>query len=154
MRTKRLPKRLDSDVIAEAIQILHRQLRENGVGLSSPMTVRNYLMLNLANLEHEVFTCLFLDVKNRLIAAEELFRGSLTSASVYPREVVKTALKYNAASVLLAHNHPSGSKEPSTADHSLTRVLKDSLKMVDVRVLDHFIVAGKDIYSFAENGHL
>jgi DNA repair protein RadC len=97
---------------------------------------------------------LFLDVKNRLIASEELFRGTLTHASVYPREVVKSSLAHNAASVLLAHNHPSGTTEPSNADLTLTQALKQALALVDIRVLDHFIIAGRQAYSFAEHGCL
>jgi DNA repair protein RadC len=97
---------------------------------------------------------LFLDVKNRLIATEELFRGTLTHTGVYPREVIKSALAQNAASVIFAHNHPSGTPDPSPADHTLTQALKQSLAMVDIRVLDHFIVAGRHIYSFAEHGQL
>ena len=104
---------------------------------------------------HEVFYALWLDAQNRLIAGEELFRGSLTQTSVYPREVVKRALWHNAAAVVLAHNHPSGVAEPSSADEHLTRELRQALALVDVRVLDHFIVAGaKQPLSFAERGLL
>jgi len=127
---------------------------ENGVALSSPQAVKQYLQLLLATKPYESFAVLFLDVKNRLIAAEELFRGTLTHASVYPREVVKAALAHNAAGLLLAHNHPSGTAEPSSADYTLTQALKLTLAMVDVKVLDHFIVAGRHIYSFAEHGKL
>ncbi|MEO8598506.1 MAG: DNA repair protein RadC [bacterium] len=127
---------------------------EDGVTLSSPQAVRHYLQLLLGNKQYESFAVLFLDVKNRLIASEELFRGTLTYASVYPREIVKAALAHNAAAIILAHNHPSGSPEPSTADHQLTQTLKQALELVDVRVLDHFIVAGHQIHSFAEHGQL
>jgi DNA repair protein RadC len=127
---------------------------ESGTALSSPQTVKHYLQLLLGNKPHESFTVLFLDVKNRLIATEELFRGTLTHASVYPREIVKAALAHNAASILLAHNHPSGAAEPSRADHALTQTLKETLAMVEVRVLDHFIVAGSQVYSFAEHGEI
>ena len=121
--------------------------------LSSPQAVRDYLRLTLAGLKHEVFFVLWLDAQNRLIAAEELFRGTLTQTSVYPREVVKRALAHNAAAVILAHNHPSGSAEPSAADESLTRALKAALALVDVRLLDHFIVAGStQPLSLAERG--
>jgi len=121
--------------------------------LSSPQAVRDYLRLTLAGLQHEVFFVLWLDAQNRLIAAEELFRGTLTQTSVYPREVVKRALAHNAAAVILAHNHPSGSAEPSAADESLTRALKAALALVDVRLLDHFIVAGStQPLSLAERG--
>ena len=123
--------------------------------LNTPDTVRDYLRLHLAGLRHEVFFALWLDAQNRLIAAEELFRGTLTQASVYPREVVKKALAHNAAAVVLAHNHPSGVAEPSSADSQLTRELKQALALVDVRVLDHFIVAGTaSPLSFAERGLL
>ena len=123
--------------------------------LNTPDTVRDYLRLHLAGLRHEVFFVFFLDAQNRLIAAEELFRGTLTQASVYPREVVKKALAHNAAAVVLAHNHPSGVAEPSSADSQLTRELKQALALVDVRVLDHFIVAGTaSPLSFAERGLL
>ena len=123
--------------------------------LNTPDTVRDYLRLHLAGLRHEVFFALWLDAQNRLIAAEELFRVTLTQASVYPREVVKKALAHNAAAVVLAHNHPSGVAEPSSADSQLTRELKQALALVDVRVLDHFIVAGTaSPLSFAERGLL
>lgn len=122
---------------------------------SSPGVVRDWLRLKLASKAHEVFMALWLDAQNRLIKAEELFSGSLTQTSVYPREVVKTALTHNAAAVILAHNHPSGVAEPSRADELLTRSLKEALAMVDVKVLDHFIVAGNaPPLSFAERGLL
>lgn len=120
---------------------------------ATPGAVRDYLRLHLAGLPHEVFFVLWLDAQNRLIAGEELFRGTLTQTSVYPREVVKKALWHNAAAVVLAHNHPSGVSEPSSADESLTRELKKALALVDVRVLDHFVVAGQSrVVSFAERG--
>ncbi len=123
--------------------------------LTTPGAVRDYLRLHLAGLEHEVFMALWLDAQNRLIAAEELFRGSLTQTSVYPREIVKQALRHNAAAVVLAHNHPSGVAEQSRADELLTRELKLALALVDVRVLDHFIVAAQSPpLSFAERGLL
>lgn len=122
---------------------------------STPGAVRDYLKLNLAGLPHEVFYALWLDAQNRLIVGEELFRGSLAQTSVYPREVVKKALWHNAAAVVLAHNHPSGVAEPSSADEHLTRELRQALALVDVRVLDHFIVAGAgQSLSFAERGLL
>lgn len=125
-----------------------------GVTLSSPQAVKQYLQLLLGIKPYESFAVLFLDVKNRLIACEELFRGTLTHTSVYPREVVKAALSHNAASIILAHNHPSGTPDPSAADQTLTQALKQALALVDVRVLDHFIVAGRHVYSFAEHGQL
>jgi DNA repair protein RadC len=122
--------------------------------LTSPEAVRDYLRLTLAGKQHEVFLALFLDAQNRLIAAEELFRGTLTQTSVYPREVVKRALHYNAGAVIFAHNHPSGIAEPSRADELLTRTLKSALLLVDLKVLDHVIVAGGAAVSFAERGLL
>ncbi|MFA5081840.1 MAG: DNA repair protein RadC [Hydrogenophilaceae bacterium] len=122
--------------------------------LSSPAAVRDFLRLKLAGLAHEVFLAVFLDAQNRVLVAEELFRGSLTQTSVYPREVVKRALAHNAAGVILAHNHPSGVAEPSQADRWLTDQLKAALALVDVKVLDHFVVAGNAGLSFAEQGLL
>lgn len=124
--------------------------------LSSPAAVRSYLRLRIAPLDYEAFYCVWLDAQNRAVAFEEMFRGTLTQTSVYPREVVKRALRHNAAGVILAHNHPSGVAEPSFQDQNLTRVLKESLALVDVKVLDHFIVAGAGttVLSFAERGLL
>lgn len=123
--------------------------------LGSPQAVRDWLRLTLGGLHHEVFLALWLDAQNRLIVSEELFRGSLTQTSVYPREVVKRALAHNAAGVILAHNHPSGLCEPSRADEALTQALKQTLALVEVKVLDHFVVAGAaQPLSFAERGLL
>ncbi len=123
--------------------------------LSSPMLVRDWLRLRLSSLPHEVFVALWLDSQNRLLGHDELFRGTLTQTSVYPREVVKRALERNAAGVILAHNHPSGIAEPSKADELLTRTLKQALSLVDIKVLDHFIVAGQAMpLSFSERGLL
>jgi len=127
---------------------------ETGTTLSSPQAVKQYLQLLLAAKTYESFAALFLDVKNRLIACEELFRGTLTHTSVYPREVVKAALAHNAASIIIAHNHPSGTPDPSPSDHMLTQALKQALALVDVRLLDHFVVAGKHVHSFAEHGQI
>jgi DNA repair protein RadC len=118
------------------------------------LLVRDYLKLKLGERPHEVFLAIFLDAQNRVITDEELFRGTLTQTSVYPREVVKQALKHNAAAVILAHNHPSGLAEPSHADEALTRALKQALALVDIKVLDHFIVGGGMAMSFAERGLL
>lgn len=139
------------------LELARRAIAEElqaGVTLGSPQAVRQYLQLLLGMRPYESFAVLFLDVRNRLIATEELFRGTLTHTSVYPREVVKAALAHNAAGIILAHNHPSGNAEPSAADKSLTHVLKQALEMIDIRVLDHFIVAGPAVYSFAEHGLL
>lgn len=122
--------------------------------LSSPQAVRDYLKLTLARLPHEVFVAVFLTAQNRVIAVEELFRGTLTQTSVYPREIMKRSLAHNAASVIFAHNHPSGEAAPSQADRALTTALADALALVDIRVLDHFIVAPGASLSFAEQGIL
>ncbi len=132
---------------------LSEQIQEKDM-LNSPEQVRDYLVLKLANQLREVFLVLFLDAQNRLIAAEEMFSGTLTETSVYPREVVKRTLHYNAASVMFAHNHPSGVAKQSKADELITQELKKALALVDVRVLDHFIVAGNQTLSFAEVGLL
>ncbi|HEX9570819.1 MAG TPA: DNA repair protein RadC [Burkholderiales bacterium] len=140
-----------------ALELARRALREeisSRDALSSPRAVRDYLRLALAGREQEVFVVLLLDAQHRVIASEELFRGTLTQTSVYPREVVKCALKHNAAAVIFAHNHPSGVAEPSHADEILTRSLKAALALVDIQVLDHFIVAGSRTMSFAERGLL
>jgi DNA repair protein RadC len=126
----------------------------SGDALNSPRAVRDYLQLMLRSREQEVFMVIFLDAQHRVLAAEELFHGTLTQTSVYPREVVKRALYHNAAATILAHNHPSGVAEPSQSDQLLTDALKQALSLVDVRVLDHFIVAGAGSLSFAERGLL
>lgn len=120
----------------------------------SPQAVRDFLRLELAELGHEVFAVLFLDAQHRLIRFEPMFRGTLTQTSVYPREVLKRALALDAAAVILAHNHPSGVAEPSKADEFLTQSLKAALQMIDVRVLDHFVVGRGPVVSFAERGLL
>jgi DNA repair protein RadC len=132
---------------------LNEQLQARDV-FQSPKQVRDYLVLKLGALTREVFMVLFLDAQNRLHATEELFSGTLTQTSVYPREVVKRAIHHNAASVIFAHNHPSGITQQSSADEQLTQQLKQALALVDVRVLDHFIVAGNQTLSFAEQGLL
>jgi DNA repair protein RadC len=139
------------------LELARRSLREEvrrDATLSSPGKVREYLSLTLAGREHEVFMALFLDAQNRLLVADELFRGTLTQTSVYPREVVKRALAVNAGAVIFAHNHPSGVAEPSRSDELLTASLKQALALVDVRVLDHLIVAGNQTVSLAERGLL
>ena len=134
-------------------RVLREELQHRDV-LSSPLAVRDYLRIILSGKEHEVFVAIYLDAQNRVIDSEELFRGTLTQTSVYPREVMKAALKHNAASLIFAHNHPSGVAEPSRADEMLTQSLKQVLALVDIKVLDHFIVAGAGILSFAERGLL
>lgn len=125
-----------------------------GDALNSPGAVRDYLKLHFTGREYESFMAIFLDAQHRVIEIEELFRGTLAQTSVYPREVVKAALRANAAAVIFAHNHPSGVAEPSQSDRMLTDALKQALALVDVRVLDHFIVAGVAVLSFAERGML
>jgi len=122
--------------------------------LTDPAATRRYLRATLRDLPHEVFACLFLDNRHRVLAIEELFRGTIDGASVYPREVVKAALRHNCAAVILAHNHPSGIAEPSQADRSLTRRLTEALNLVDIRVLDHVVVGEGEPVSFAERGWL
>ena len=139
------------------LEMARRALREKldrGSALSSPQAVRDYLRLKLQDRPHEVFVAVFLDAQNRVLAVEELFRGTLTQTSVYPREVVKRALHHNAAALILAHNHPSGIAEPSRSDESLTQALKQALSLVDVKVLDHFVIGAGAAMSFAERGLL
>jgi DNA repair protein RadC len=143
----------EDETIRRALRILDTRMRDAPV-LSSPETVRSYLRLSLHDRGHEVFEVIFLDSQHRVIACDELFRGTLAQTSVYPREVVKAALAHNAAAVIFAHNHPSGVAEPSRADELLTQSLKQALALVDVRVFDHFIVSGGAIVSFAERGIL
>jgi DNA repair protein RadC len=138
-------------VLEMARRALHEEM-QTGDALNSPRAVRDYLQLLLRGRAQEVFMVIFLDAQHRVMASEELFSGTLTQTSVYPREVVKRALHHNAAAVIFAHNHPSGVAEPSQSDQLLTDALKQALALVDVRVLDHFIVAGSGCLSFAERG--
>jgi len=140
-------------VLELARRAMAERLKERAV-FDSPGAVTQYLQLHLAARPHEVFAALFLDAQHRLIAMEELFRGTLTQTSVYPREVVRRALARNAGAVILAHNHPSGAAEPSRADEFLTQTLKNALALVDVRVLDHLVVGQAQVVSFAERGLL
>lgn len=142
----------DDDVIKHALRILEFRLRAPGECLENPGITRDYLRLHLAELEHEVFGMLFLDNRHRVIQIKDLFRGTVDGASVHPREVVKETLAVNAVAVIMYHNHPSGVPEPSRADLSLTKRLKESLALVDIRVLDHIIVGDMEIVSFAERG--
>jgi len=140
-----------------ALELARRSLQDElraASALTSPGAVRDYLRLAIADREHEVFVCLWLDAQHRVLRFEELFRGTLTQTSVYPREIVKAGLRANAAAVIFAHNHPSGAAQPSRADELLTRNLKDALALVEIKVLDHFIVAGPHTLSFAERGLL
>lgn len=138
-----------------AMELARRSLKDgmrSANALTSPGAVRDYLRLAISRREHEVFVCLWLDAQHRVISCDELFRGTLTQTSVYPREIVKAGLKANAAAVIFAHNHPSGVAQPSQADELLTRNLKEALGLVDIKVLDHFVVAGHHALSFAERG--
>ena len=146
---------LDDDAIVDrALSILERRMRRAGEAITSPKDVFAYFRLRIGALEREVFQVALLDSQNRLIHAEELFRGTLTQTSVYPREVVKLALKHNAAAAIFAHNHPSGATEPSEADQLITSTLKSALGLIDVRVLDHIVVSATSSTSFAERGLL
>lgn len=138
-------------VLEMARRAMQEKMRANDA-LNSPDAVKDYLLLTLGRKSYEVFAVLFLDAQNRPIEIEEMFRGTLTQTSVYPREVVTRALHHNAASIILAHNHPSGTSEPSNADQILTKALKNALALIDIRVLDHFIVGGDTVMSFAERG--
>jgi DNA repair protein RadC len=151
------PESLLAHRLSVARELLLRDLREQmhrGPVMTSPQILRDWLRLYCAGLEHEVFLVLYLDANHRLIEPQELFRGTLTQTSVYPRELVKGALARNAAALAVAHNHPSGQAEPSRADEFLTQTLKSTLSLVDVRVIDHFVVAGDQVVSFAECGRL
>jgi DNA repair protein RadC len=139
------------EIISAARDHMSRRVRR-GTSLSSPKATRDYLSLKLGTLEREVFAVIFLDKRHRLISYQEMFQGTIDGASVHPREVVKEALKQNAAAVILAHPHPSGVAEPSQADEFITQRLKDALSLVDIRVLDHIIVAGGETVSLAERG--
>ncbi len=141
--------------IVAALELGRRYLEEkvtNETTLTSPEITRHFLKSRLMPYQHEVFSCLFMDNRHRLIAFKELFSGTIDGASVYPREVVKMALKFNAAAVIFAHNHPSGVAEPSQSDIQITRRLKDALMLIDIRVLDHLIVGNQQIVSMAERG--
>jgi DNA repair protein RadC len=155
-RTYRAMPETHAAIIAAALNILEEQAARYGCNdvLGSPTSVKDFLRLRHMGKEYEVFDVLFLSAQNRLIAAEEMFRGTLTQTSVYPREVVKRALALNAAAVIFSHNHPSGVAEPSAADRLLTDALRNALNLVDVRVLDHIITAGASTLSFAERGLL
>ena len=142
---------------AAAVELARRSIEEGlrtAPALTSPGAVRDYLKLALGTRPHEVFVCIWLDAQHRVIEYQEAFEGTLTQTSVYPREIVKAALARNAAAVIFAHNHPSGAAQPSQADELLTRNLREALALVEVKILDHFIVAGSQAISFAERGLL
>jgi DNA repair protein RadC len=144
-------------MLQAALEVGRRHLAERlqrGMPLDSVQDTREYLQAQLRDLRHEVFCCLFLDNRHRVLAFEEMFRGTLNGTAVYPREVVKRALYHNAAAVILVHNHPSGVAEPSRQDELLTARMKDSLEALDVRLLDHFVVGDGEVVSFSERGLL
>lgn len=143
---------LTEEQIIKAASVLLSKAIHRGSALTNPEITRTYLKTQLRGLEHEVFACLYLDNQHRVIEYEELFRGTIDGASVYPREVAKRCLQLNASAVIFAHNHPSGSKDPSPADKKITIKLKESLALFDVRALDHFIIGDGKSYSFAEHG--
>jgi DNA repair protein RadC len=143
----------DEEVIAHALAILRLRMRR-GDALTSPTAVRQFLALSIGERDREVFVVLFLDAQHRVIAHEEMFLGTLQSTTVTPREIARAAMKHNAGSVILAHNHPSGVAEPSASDQLLTDSIKAALALVDVRVLDHVLVGGSSVLSFAERGLL
>jgi DNA repair protein RadC len=141
----------DEAVVEEALRIMAQRVSK-GSALTSPSEVKQYLQIRFAGLQHEVFTVIYLTNRHHVIACEELFRGTIDGASVHPREVVKAALRHNAAAVLLAHNHPSGVSEPSHADELITRRLREALQLVEIRVLDHLVVGVDVVVSLAERG--
>jgi DNA repair protein RadC len=140
-----------------SVELARRQMQDtlrDDSALAAPQTIRTFLLAQLRDRPYEVFCCLFLDKRHRLIAFEELFRGSVDGARVHAREVVRQALFHNAAAVILAHNHPSGAEEPSPADELITKRLKEALALMEIRVLDHLIVADAQCFSFTEHGLL
>ena len=139
-------------IVDEAIRILEDSARYNPFTITNPDDTKKFLRLKLAHLEHEVFAVIFLDNRHQTIKYEEMFRGTIDGASVYPREVIKRALKLNAAAIIIAHNHPSGITEPSNADESITVRIKDACALVDIRLLDHIIVSATESTSLAEKG--
>ncbi len=143
----------DQKTVRDALTILKRHHRKGSI-ISSPDTTRQYLQLKLATEYNEVFGCMFLDNRHRIIAVENMFFGTIDGASVHPRVVVQKALLLNAAAIILYHNHPSGVAEPSKADESITKRLQDALKLIDVRILDHIVVSTDETISMAERGLL
>lgn len=144
----------DDAIIERALKILESRLKQSDVVFTQSSQVEKYLRLRIGAYAHEVFAVLFLDTQNRLIALEEMFRGTIDQAAVYPREIAKRALELNARAIIVSHNHPSGSCNPSEADRKLTASIKKSTHSLDVRLLDHVIVSSKDAYSFAQRGIL
>ncbi|MET3124783.1 DNA repair protein RadC [Oxalobacteraceae bacterium GrIS 2.11] len=152
--SRTVPTNLEDNIIDRAFTILAGRLQLATISLSTKKIAEQYLLHKLMTKEREIFGAIWLDVKNRVLACEELSQGTLNHARIYPREIIKSALAHNAASVILYHNHPSGDATPSTADKELTAQLKTTLKSVDVQILDHLIIAGTQTFSFAERGEL
>lgn len=144
----------DLMIVTQALNILERSVRHEPLSFSSPKTTKDWLALHYGLLTREVFGVLLLDTRNRLLAHEQIFTGTLDSTAIYPREVIRCVMHHNAGAVIAVHNHPTGLNQPSRDDELITRHLKDALALVGVRLLDHFIVAGTDILSFAERGLL
>lgn len=141
----------ENDIISSALSILESRIKERGDFMEKPKDVENFLRIQFSGMEHESFCVMFLDNQHRMIAFEEMFKGTIDGSSVYPREVVKAALKHNAAAIILSHNHPSGVSTPSGADKRITKILVDALGLVDVRILDHIIIGDKS-FKFSEAG--
>jgi len=150
----RARRELTSEQIIKAAKIALAQRCTRGTSFTNPDTAADYLIVHYSDKPSELFTCLFLDNRHGLIAAEDMFRGTIDGASVHPREIARRCLELNAAAVILAHNHPSGNPVPSLADERITQKIKEALALVDVRVLDHFVVGGGDAYSFANSGRI
>ena len=142
----------EQEIIDQALAILANRLKRSEIRVSEPRYASDYLKLKYSELEYESFNVMFLNNNHELIRLKEMFRGTIDGAAVYPREVVKAALEFNAAAVIFSHNHPSGNCNPSQADKRITQRLQEALQLVDVRVLDHIIVGGSSSYSFAEHG--
>ncbi|TBL65019.1 RadC family protein [Hafnia alvei] len=144
----------EQKTIRKALTLLERQLREPGASFTSTTAARDWLRLQLATSEREEFMALFLDNQHRLIASETLFTGTINHTQIHPREVVKSSLKHNAAAIIVAHNHPSHEAEPSHADRQITARLKQALDLVEIRLLDHWVIGGMEVVSFTERGWL
>ena len=142
----------EQEIKESALVSLQEKVKSDGVVFGAPDVVSGFICLKMGDLPHEVFGVIFMDSQNKMIEYKEMFRGTISQTSVYPREVAKEGLLLNAATVILAHNHPSGNLQPSSADLNLTRKLKETLDLVDIRILDHFIVAGSQYLSMAEKG--
>lgn len=141
----------ENQIISDALNILESRIKEKGEFMENPNNVENFLRIQFSEMEHEAFSVIFLDNQHRMIAFEEMFRGTINGSSVHPREVVKAALKHNASAIILSHNHPSGIAIPSGADKSITKTLVSALELIDVRILDHIII-GVDSFKFSEAG--